>query len=104
MSINHQHLKETEMKKLCILCLALLLTACGSGLNGTYSDEFGMSTYSFKPDGKVVLEVLGNATELSYELDGEKLKIVSPQGNFIMTVKDKDSIVGPMGMVLARKK
>ena len=31
-------------------------------------------------------------------------KIVSPQGNFIMTVKDKDSIVGPMGMVLARKK
>ena len=92
------------MKKLCILCLALLLTACGSGLNGTYSDEFGMSTYSFKPDGKVVLEVLGNATELSYELDGEKLKIVSPQGNFIMTVKDKDSIVGPMGMVLARKK
>ncbi len=104
MSINHQHLKETEMKKLCILCLALLLTACGSGLNGTYSDEFGMSTYSFKPDGKVVLEVLGNATELSYELDGEKLKIVSPQGNFIMTVKDKDSIVGPMGMVLARRK
>ena len=104
MSISHKFLKETEMKKLCILCLALLLTACGSGLNGTYSDEFGMSTYSFKPDGKVVLEVLGNATELSYELDGEKLKIVSPQGNFIMTVKDKDSIVGPMGMVLARKK
>jgi hypothetical protein len=104
MSISHKFLKETEMNKLCTLCFALLLTACGSGLNGTYSDQLGMTTYSFKPDGKVVLEVLGTATELSYELDGEKLKIVSPQGNFIMTVKDKDSIVGPMGMVLARKK
>lgn len=92
------------MKKFCIVCFALLLTACGSGMDGTYSDQLGMTTYSFKPDGKVVLEVLGTATELSYELDGEKLKIVSPQGNLIMTVKDKDSIVGPMGMVLARKK
>ena len=92
------------MKKFRIVCFPLLLTACGSGMDGTYSDQLGMTTYSFKPDGKVVLEVLGTATELSYELDGEKLKIVSPQGNLIMTVKDKDSIVGPMGMVLARKK
>ena len=92
------------MNKLAAVLLALLLTACGSGMDGIYTDRMGMITYTFKPDGKVIMEVFGAATELSYELDGETLKISSPQGNQIMTVKDKESILGPMGMVLERKK
>lgn len=92
------------MNKLYTVCLTLLLAACGSELDGTYSDKMGMLSYTFKTDGKVVVEIFGATTELAYELDGEKLKISSPQGNQIMTVKGKDSIIGPMGMILEKKK
>ena len=92
------------MNKLAAIFLVLLLSACSSGLDGTYSDKMGMVSYTFEPKGKVVIEIFGIATEVAYELDGEKLKISTPQGNQIMTVKDKKTIIGPMGMTLEKKK
>jgi len=77
-----------------------LLTGCSSGLDGTYSAEAAGSTveYEFKQDGTVYVSgstILGDTgtTELKYEIDGDKLKIIAPNGeNQIFTIKDDGSI------------
>ena len=90
------------MKKLVLACCVLLLTACGSKLDGTYADQMGMSKYTFKSNGKVVVDTFGFASELLYEVDGDKLKIDGPQGNMLLTIKDDGTINGPMGIVLKK--
>lgn len=90
------------MKKLILVCCVLLLAACGSKLDGAYADEMGISKYTFKSNGKVVVETFGFASELLYEVAGDKLKINGPQGNLLLTINDDGTISGPMGIVLKK--
>lgn len=91
------------MKKLLVLCACLLLTACGSPVEGTYADQMGMTTYTFKGKDKVYMSVMGNETELKYSVDDDKIKIEGPQGNMIFTRNDDGSLIGPMGMKLVKQ-
>jgi len=93
------------MKKLLLLsAVTFLLSACGSSLDGTYSDENGIMEYKFESSGKVYAGVMGMKTELEYEIDGDKLKIFVPGGgNQIMTLNDDGSISGPMGVKLTKQ-
>jgi len=85
------------------LALIVSLTACGSGLNGTYTDASGMVSYTFRPGGKVTMTAMGVETETDYTVEGRKVKIGSPQGALVMTILDDGSIQGPMGMVLTKQ-
>jgi len=71
------------MKKIIAVAIAVLLSACGSGLDGTYKDQMGVSSYTFK-SGKV--------------------KIVSPQGTMVMNILKDGSIEGPIGIKLTKQK
>lgn len=82
----------------------LFLSACGSGVEGTYSDEQGIIEYTFKSDGKVHFSTMGVETELTYKVDGDKVKIISPLGNQILTLVDDGSLKGPMGIKLIKRK
>ena len=90
------------MRKLILSCCVLVLTACGSRIDGTYADQMGLAKYTFKSNGKVIVETFGIATELLYEVDGDQLKINGAQGNLLLTLKNDDTINGPMGMVLKK--
>jgi len=92
------------MKKWPAIILVALLSACGSGLKGTYSDENGMFSYTFNSNGKVVVETMGMGTEQEYKVEDGKVKIASPQGTLVMNILDDGSIAGPMGMKLTKKK
>ncbi len=63
----------------------------------------GVSKYTFKSNGKVIVDTVGFASELSYEVDDKNVKISGPQGNLIMTIKDDKSIEGPLGLLLTKK-
>lgn len=93
------------MKKLLFTTvLAMLLTACGKSLDGTYVDGSGMMEYKFESNGKVYAGAMGMETELEYEIDGEKLKIYAPDGeNQILTLNEDGTIGGPMGITLKKK-
>lgn len=91
------------MKKLLLLCAALLLSACGSGLDGTYADKDGMVSYTFNSGGKMTQSAMGMEVEMKYEIDGKKVKLITPQGNLILTLLDDGSIQGPMGVKLLKK-
>ncbi len=92
------------MKNPLILSTCLFLAACGgSPVDGTYSDEMGVTKYTFKDDDKVYLSVMGTETELKYSVDDGKVKIDGPQGNMIFTLNEDGSLQGPMGMKLTKQ-
>ena len=82
--------------------LVLLLTACGSGLSGQYSDNSGIMQYDFKSDGKVYVTTLGIQSAGEYEIDDDKLIIRGNNGNMVLQIKEDDTLIGPMGLVLSK--
>lgn len=91
------------MKKTLLTAACLMLTACGQQLDGTYSDEMGITEYNFKSDDKVYVNVMGNETELDYTIEDDKVKISGPQGNMIFTLNEDGTLQGPMGMKLSKR-
>lgn len=87
---------------LVVLGLALLLAACGSGIEGTWSDDSGLSHYTFGRDGKVVQSTLGIDVEMAYRVDGDEVRLQTPMGTQRLTRLDHDTLSGPMGMRLHR--
>jgi len=91
------------MKKSLLIAACLFLTACGQKIDGTYSDEMGITEYNFKSGDKVYVSMMGNETELDYAIDDDKVKISGPQGNMIFTLNEDGSLQGPMGMKLSKR-
>jgi outer membrane lipopolysaccharide assembly protein LptE/RlpB len=93
-----------SMKLMLFLVAALLLSACGSKLDGTYADEKEMINVTFKSNGKVSQSAMGMETEMNYEVEGNKIKILMPQGAIVWTLQDDGSILGPVGIKLTKRK
>ncbi|MCL4688102.1 MAG: hypothetical protein KJ007_06005 [Burkholderiales bacterium] len=93
------------MKKMIgTILTCLLLAACGSGLDGTYSDQSGVLSYRFESGGKVYAKSMGMESEFKYTVDGDKVKIEVPGGGNMIFTKAKDgSLMGPMGIALKKK-
>jgi len=91
------------MKTIIALAIAVLLSACGPGLDGTYKDEMGITSYSFK-SGKVIVSAMGVGSEMDYKVEDGKVKITSPQGTMVMNILKDGAIEGPMGIKLTKQK
>jgi len=91
------------MKKLFLLSAVLLLSACDK-LDGTYTDNMGITSYTFESNGKMTQSVMGMAIEMNYEVDGNKVKLIAPQGTFVLTLLEDGSIQGPMGSKFTKQK
>lgn len=92
------------MKARFLLIACVLLSACGSPVEGTYSDAMGLTSYTFKDDGKVYVSTMGTETELSYSVEDDKVTIGGPDTNVVLTLKDDGTLEGPLGMTLSRSK
>ncbi len=80
------------IKKISVFVAAFVLSSCGSArLSGTYADGNNMSTYEFNYNGKVLVSVMGYETEVDYEIDGDKLKIILRDGNKIFRIQEDGS-------------
>ncbi|MFZ4555954.1 MAG: hypothetical protein ACOYN8_06180 [Pseudanabaena sp.] len=98
------------MKKLSVVIalIATFLTACASGLDGsTYTDSYGITSYTFKSGGKVTISVsnfgVETEAEMEYKVENGKVKIGSPQGTIVMNILEDGSIQGPMGIKFTKK-
>ncbi len=66
-----------------VLVLATLVAGgCGGGgLEGTYADDMGVVSYEFMSGGKVMITgPFGNAVELNYEVDGDRVLVRASEG------------------------
>jgi hypothetical protein len=91
------------MRKVIAVGIAVLFSACGAGLDGTYKDQMGVSSYTFK-SGKVIVSVMGIGSEMDYKVEDGKVKIITPQGTMIMNILKDGSIEGPLGINLSKQK
>lgn len=64
-----------QFKQLFLLSLILLLSACGSNIEGTtYADSHG-NTLTFKPKGKLSIHTGNQDLEFDYKVEGTKITI-----------------------------
>lgn len=87
---------------LAIPTLTLLLVACSSGIEGSWSDDSGLSHYTFGHDGKVVQSTMGIDVKMTYRTEGNQVRLQTPMGVVRMARLDKDTLSGPMGVQLHR--
>lgn len=94
------------MNKIYLAIAVLLLSACGSNVEGTYSDNMGITSYTFDSGDKVLMSAMGTEVEMNYEVDGDKVKLGTPEGkgNLVLTLLEDGSMKGPMGMKLTKQK
>jgi hypothetical protein len=88
-----------------VLSLALFVS-CGGGskVSGTYSDGTGLTSYTFGSGGKVTTSAMGIEVSAKYKVEGNKVKLILPQGAIVFDIKDDGSLEGPMGVVLTKEK
>lgn len=79
--------------RLAVLCTAsnLLLGACGQSVSGRYdASPRGFFEYmDFRSDGKVEVGKFGSVSELTYEIENDRIKVSRGGQTQILTV-DKD--------------
>jgi len=88
------------IKKILFVFLTLLLFACGSKLDGTYSNNMtGVAeqkmSFTFKPDGTASMSIGSSAIplEMPYEVNGNKIKMEGQNGDIIFTVLDDGDLL-----------
>ncbi len=83
-----------------VIVALLILSACGSGIEGTYSNG-GPVEYTFKSNGTVVMtaSMMGvtQETEVKYEVEGNKVKLITGEGALLLTLHEDGSLSSPMG-------
>ena len=92
------------MRKYLLVAVLCLLSACSSGINGTYSDAMGVTKYTFSSGRKVTIEALGISQETSYVRDGDTVKVALPQkgASLDFTVGEDGALTGPLGIRLEK--
>lgn len=91
-----------------VMCaVALLLSACGGGVTGTYEDAMGLSRLRFESGGKVVQssDLGGVELQMRYEVEGDRIRLLHPKvegAALVLTRVDEDTLSGPMGMTYKR--
>lgn len=90
-------------KRCWVFLLAIFLLACGKKIEGTFEDPIGLSRYTFNKNGTALVEMLGVETELEYEVEGDRVKLLTKDGKIILRMRDSKTLEGPMGIVLSKK-
>ncbi|RZV37243.1 MAG: hypothetical protein EX272_05815 [Chromatiales bacterium] len=87
---------------LTLLVISAALVACGNRVSGTYTDDAGVTRYTFAGNGAVTIHVLGAEVDAEYSLDGDKVLVSSAQGTVVLLRRD-GRLYGPMGLELIRQ-
>ncbi len=87
------------------LLAMFLIVACSKGIEGTYTNESASAagieeTFTFDGDGKVIVD----NHEMDYTIDGDKIKIKSPDGTIVFMRQKDGSLVGPSDIKLIKQK
>jgi hypothetical protein len=90
------------MKKLASLSIVLLLSACGSKIDGNYVDNLGVGHYTFS-NGKLTVSAMGVKGEGVYKVDGNKVIIQKPMGTTTLTILGDGSLEDPNGLKLTKQ-
>ena len=82
-----------------MVCLTCMLVACGSSIQGTYSDPAGSLILEIRSGGQATFTFMGEAAACTYTVDGNKLTLncKGAAGKTVFTIHDDGSLTGPPG-------
>ncbi len=82
----------------------LVLAACGSGIEGKYTDKENVIEFNFKTSGVVEVMTMGIGREAKYTRDGDSIKIDFGNENIIVKLDQSGCIQYPMLGKLCKSK
>ena len=85
------------------LGLCGLVAACGSKLNGTYTNASGIVMLELKSGGKATMGVGGETKDCTYSEDGKQIHLTCAGDRIALRVNDDGSLWAP-GFVGVMKK
>lgn len=94
-------------RKAALAVVATLLSACGSGVTGTYEDSMGLTRLRFESGGVVVQssELGGVERKMRYEVEDDRIRMRHPDvegAALVLTRVDDNTLSGPMGVTYTR--
>jgi hypothetical protein len=83
------------------MAVAVLTTvaasACGSKVQGTYSDANGAFILKLRSGGNASLTFAGETQACAYKVDGNKIALDCKGDKTVLTIHDDGSLTGPPG-------
>ena len=90
-----------------VVCCTLLLVGCDK-VKGVYSEDTGTMSINFKGGGKADVTVAGMTKETTYEVDGDKVTLHSPEksgkDNIVLTINSDGTLDGGKNFPKFKKK
>lgn len=80
-----------------LLVLVLWCAACGSKVQGTYSNANGGIMLELKSGDQATLTIAGEARACTYKVDGNQLALDCKGDKVVFTIHDHGSLTGPPG-------
>ncbi len=80
-----------------------VLAACGSKLNGTYSNSSGIVMLELKSGGKATMGVGGETRDCSYAEEGKQVRLTCAGDRIALRVNDDGSLWAPGFVGLMKK-
>ena len=77
--------------------IVLGASACGSKVQGTYSDASGAFILELTSGGDASFTFAGETQACSYKVDGNKLMLNCKGDKTVLTIHDDGSLTGPPG-------
>jgi hypothetical protein len=94
------------LRILAVILIPMALAACQKNIKGTYVLDGPLGgELTFKSGGEGTLDMLGSHA-FTYEVDGNTVKISMAKDKpaMTLTIKDDDTLIGPMGSTYKKKK
>ncbi len=83
--------------------LSLVIAACGSSVEGTYSSANGLALLELRSGGKATTTQMGQTSECTYTVDGNQIQLNCGGGKSVYRVNSDGSLTGP-GFIGVMKK
>ena len=80
-----------------LACLSLATAACGSRIEGTYTDPHGAILLELKSGGKAELTFMGDTGKCTYHVEGRRISLDCQGDKTVFTIHDDGSLTGPSG-------
>jgi hypothetical protein len=75
-----------------LLSASINLSACGSEIQGTYSNDNGFATLDLKSGGTALFSTMGRTSQCNYKKDGDKIQLSCGKENLTLIIHDDGSL------------
>ena len=86
-----------------LLAVCMLQTACGSKIEGTYTNPSGVLTLDLRSGGKAQVTLYNESRECTWKADAKSVVVTCGGDSLSFGIHDDGSLSGPFTMGILRK-